>query len=83
MSSTLICSNRPAAIISTMVNIIAPPMKDKRGILRVQLFEITCLPCGIQERCEDEDEAIIQAYNHERNLTHSTSSGYFVSVNEV
>ena len=41
--------------------------------------EVTCLPCGIRERYDDEDET----YHHERVLTHSTSSGFFVSVNEV
>jgi hypothetical protein len=47
------------------------------------MYEVTCLPCGIREYYEEEDEAIKQAYNHERILTHSTSSDYFVSVNEV
>jgi hypothetical protein len=46
-------------------------------------YEVTCLPCGIRERFAEEDEAIAHAYDHERKLTHSTSSGYFVSVNEV
>ena len=47
------------------------------------MYEVTCLPCGIRERFVEEDEAVVHAYNHERILTHSTSSGYFVSVNEV
>jgi len=47
------------------------------------MYEVTCLPCGIRERFSEEDEAITHAYNHERVLTHSTSSGYFVSVDEV
>ena len=46
------------------------------------MYEVTCHLCGIRERFT-EDEAVIHAYNHERVLTHSTSSGYFVSVNEV
>ncbi|MGH9982985.1 MAG: hypothetical protein ACRD8W_03415 [Nitrososphaeraceae archaeon] len=46
-------------------------------------YEVTCLPCGIRELYDDEDEAYREAYNHERVLTHSTSSGYFVSVEEV
>jgi hypothetical protein len=57
--------------------------KIERCILRAHMFEVTCLPCGIRERFSEEDEAIEHAYNHERVLTHSTSSGYFVSVNEV
>jgi hypothetical protein len=55
----------------------------ERCILRAHMFEVTCLPCGIRERFSEEDEAIEHAYNHERVLTHSTSSGYFVSVDEV
>ena len=55
----------------------------ERCILRAHMYEVTCLPCGIRERFSEEDEAIKHAYNHERVLTHSTSSGYFVSVNEV
>ena len=55
----------------------------ERWIFRVKLYEVTCLPCGLRERFEEEEEAITHAYNHERVLTHSTSSGYFVSVNEV
>lgn len=55
----------------------------ERCILRAHMYEVTCLPCGIRERFSEEDEAIIHAYNHERVLTHSTSSGYFVSVDEV
>lgn len=47
------------------------------------MFEVACLPCGIRESYEEEDEAIMHAYEHERVLTHSTSSGYFVNVNEV
>jgi hypothetical protein len=47
------------------------------------MYEITCFPCGIRERYENEDDANTQAFNHERILTHSTSSGYFVSVEEV
>jgi hypothetical protein len=38
---------------------------------------------GFERYYEEEDEAYRQAYNHERNLTHSTLSGYIVSVNEV
>jgi hypothetical protein len=41
------------------------------------------LPCGIRERNAEEDEAVVNAYNHERVLTHRTFSGYFVSVDEV
>ena len=55
----------------------------ERWILEAHMYEATCLPCGIRERFAEEDEAVIHAYNHERILTHSTSSGYFVSVNEV
>jgi hypothetical protein len=47
------------------------------------MYEVTCLPCGIRECFVEEDEAVVHAYNHERVLTHSTSSGYFVNVNEV
>jgi predicted nucleic-acid-binding Zn-ribbon protein len=47
------------------------------------MYEVTCLTCGIRELYGKEDEAKTHAYNHERLLTHSTSSGYFVSVNEV
>ncbi len=47
------------------------------------MYEVTCLPCGIRERFDDEEEAIMYAYYHERVSTHSTSSGYFVSVNKV
>jgi hypothetical protein len=47
------------------------------------MYEVTCLPYGIRERFAEEDEAVVHAYNHERISTHSTSSGYFVSVNEV
>jgi hypothetical protein len=47
------------------------------------MFEVTCIPCGVREYFEEEDEAYRQAYKHERNLTHGTSSGYFVSVDEV
>jgi hypothetical protein len=58
-------------------------MKLKRCILRAHMYEVICLPCGIRERFAEEDEAIMHAYNHERVLTHSTSSGFFVSVDEV
>ena len=47
------------------------------------MYEVTCCLCGIRERFTEEDEAVVHAFNHERVLTHSTSSGYFVSVNEV
>ena len=47
------------------------------------MYEVTCRLCGIRERFTEEDEAVVHAYNHERVLTHSTSSGYFVSLNEV
>ena len=47
------------------------------------MYEVTCRLCGIRERFVEEDEAVVHAFNHERVLTHSTSSGYFVSVNEV
>jgi hypothetical protein len=58
---------------------------DKRHKYKTtrQHVEAMYIPCGIRERFVEEDEAIIHAYNHERVLTHSTSSGYFVSVNEV
>ena len=49
-------------------------------------LEVTFLPCGIRETFEEEDEALVHAYNHERvpTRTHSTSSsGYIVDVNEV
>jgi len=47
------------------------------------MYEVICLPCGVRERFTEEDEAIVHAYNHERLVTHSTSSGYFVSVDKV
>jgi hypothetical protein len=47
------------------------------------MFEVIYIPCGVQEYFEEEDEAVTEAYNHKRDLTHSTSSGYFVSVDEV
>ena len=59
------------------------PRMFERWILEAQMYEVSCLPCGIREYYEEEDEAITQAYNHERELTHSTSSGYFVSIGEV
>jgi hypothetical protein len=46
-------------------------------------YEVTCIPCGFRERFAEEDKAIAHAYDHERELIHSTSSGYFVSVDEV
>jgi hypothetical protein len=52
-------------------------------MLEAKLFEVTCFPCGIRERYEEETEANMEAYNHEISITHSTSSGYFVNVNEI
>jgi hypothetical protein len=69
----------PATALKYMEFVI----NTERCILRAHMYEVTCLPCGIRERFSEEDEAIIHAYNHERVLTHSTSSGYFVSVDEV
>ena len=37
-----------------------------RSILRAYMYEVTCFPCGIRERFAEEDEAVVNAYNHER-----------------
>jgi hypothetical protein len=33
-------------------------------------IEVACLPCGIRETFEEEDEAIAHAYSHEKVHTH-------------
>ena len=69
--------------IIASILLVAAILTTQQQQVGAHMYEVTCCLCGIRERFTEEDEAVVHAYNHERVLTHSTSSGYFVSVNEV